>query len=394
MEREDDRMSDAPSGKAPLRVLIIEDSEMDALLLEEQLKAGGYVLESRRVDNAEDLANALETHTWDIIFSDHNMPRFSSTEALEIVRSSALDVPFLIVSGAIGEEAAVAAMRAGAQDYLMKGNMVRLVAAVDRELKDAEERQRRRAAECTLLAQKEEFRLAREVQQQLFPAGPPLVPGYDIAGSSCPAAATGGDYFDFIPTPKGRLLVVVGDVTGHGLGPALLMAAARAYLRALVLTDQSFEAMLARARQLLIEDLGFDHFITLLFAELDPAERVWTFINAGHPPGYVMDSAGNIRAEMLYGTPALGIDRDGEELVPKRIALNKGDLLLLLTDGVTEARSSADEEFGEERAVEIVRRERAKPAAEIIRILLEEVRRFSVPDSPNQDDMTVVIVKC
>ena len=377
-----------------MRALIIEDSEMDALLLEEQLKAGGYVLESRRVDNAEDLANALETHTWDIIFSDHNMPRFSSTEALEIVRSSALDVPFLIVSGAIGEEAAVAAMRAGAQDYLMKGNMVRLVAAVDRELKDAEERRRRRSAECTLLAQKEEFRLAREVQQQLFPAGPPQVPGYDIAGSSCPAAATGGDYFDFIPTPKGRLLVVVGDVTGHGLGPALLMAAARAYLRALVLTDQSFESMLARARQLLIEDLGFDHFITLLFAELDPVERVWTFINAGHPPGYVMDSAGNIRAEMLYGTPALGIDREGEELVPKRIALNKGDLLLLLTDGVTEARSSADEEFGEERAVEIVRRERAKPAAEIIRILLEEVRLFSVPDSPNQDDMTVVIVKC
>ena len=387
-------MSDIPSKNAPLRALIIEDSEMDALLLEEQLKAGGYPLESRRVDNAEDLTDALEKQTWDIIFSDHNMPRFSSTEALEIVRSSAIDIPFLIVSGTIGEDAAVAAMRAGAQDYLMKGNMVRLVAAVDRELKDAEERHRRRAAECTLLAQKEEFRLAREVQQQLFPSGPPIVPGYDIAGSSCPAAATGGDYFDFIPTPKGKLLVVVGDVTGHGLGPALLMAAARAYLRALVLTDQSFEAMLARARQLLIEDLGFDHFITLLFAELDPVKGVWTFINAGHPPGYVLDSAGQVRAEMLYGTPALGIDRDEEQLVPRRIALNKGDLLLLLTDGVTEARSSSDEEFGEERALEIVRRERAKPAAEIIQILLDEVRRFSVPDSPNQDDMTVVIVKC
>ena len=387
-------MSNDPATRKPLRALIIEDSEIDALLLLEQLKEGGYEPESRRVDNAEDLMDALERQTWDIIFSDHNMPRFSSTAALEIVRSSAIDVPFLIVSGAIGEEAAVAAMKAGAQDYLMKGNMARLVAAVARELNDAKERRGRRAAERALLAQEEELRIAREVQQQLFPAGPPQVPGYDIAGASCPAAETGGDYFDFIPTPKGRMLVVVGDVTGHGLGPALLMAATRAYLRALVLTDQSVEDILSRARQLLIEDLGFDHFITLLFAELDPAEGAWRFINAGHPTGYVLDAAGRIRAEMVSGTPALGIDREGERLVSGRIGLGPGDLVLLLTDGVTEARSAEGEEFGEERALEIVRRERARPAAEIIRILMDEVRRFSVPNSPNQDDMTAVIVKC
>ena len=97
---------------------------------------------------------------------------------------------------------------------------------------------------------------------------------------------------------------------------------------------------------------------------------------------------------MVSGTPALGIDRDAERLVPERIALGKGDLVLLLTDGVTEARSAAGEEFSEERALEIVRRDRAKPAAEIIQALMNEVRRFSVPDSPNQDDMTAVIVKC
>ena len=387
-------MSNDPATRKPLRALIIEDSEIDALLLLEQLKEGGYEPESRRVDNAEDLMDALERQTWDIIFSDHNMPRFSSTAALEIVRSSAIDVPFLIVSGAIGEEAAVAAMKAGAQDYLMKGNMARLVAAVARELNDAKERRGRRAAERALLAQEEELRIAREVQQQLFPAAPPQVPGYDIAGASCPAAETGGDYFDFIPTPKGRMLVVVGDVTGHGLGPALLMAATRAYLRALVLTDQSVEDILSRARQLLIEDLGFDHFITLLFAELDPAEGAWRFINAGHPTGYVLDAEGHIRAEMVSGTPALGIDREGERLVSGRIGLEPGDLVLLLTDGVTEARSAEGEEFSEERALEIVRRERARPAAEIIRILMDEVRRFSVPNSPNQDDMTAVIVKC
>ena len=377
-----------------LRVLVIEDSEIDAMLLIEQLKAGGYAPEYQRVENADDLMAALETHSWDIIFSDHNMPQFSSTAALEMVRSSAIDVPFIIVSGAIGEEAAVAAMRAGAQDYLMKGNMARLVAAVDRELMDARERRGRRAAERALLAQEEELRIAREVQQQLFPAGPPQIAGFDIAGASCPAAATGGDYFDFIPTPQGRLLVVVGDVTGHGLGPALLMAAARAYLRALVLTEQRFEVILARARQLLIEDLGFDHFITLLFAELDPVARVWKYINAGHPSGYVLGPDGRIKGEMVSSTPALGIDREQETLVPGEIALEAGDLVLLLTDGVTEARSAADEEFSEARALEIVRRERSRPAAEIIQTLMEDVRRFSVPNNPNQDDMTAVVMKC
>lgn len=386
-------MNGNSSRAKPLKVLVIEDSEIDALLLLEQLKVGGYVPESRRVDNAEDLAEALDKQKWDIIFSDHNMPRFSSTEALEIVRSSALDVPFLIVSGAIGEEAAVAAMKAGAQDYLMKGNMARLVAAVDRELKDAEERRARRAAERALLAQEEEFRIAREVQEQLFPAGPPELAGYDIAGASRPATATGGDYFDFIETPQGHLLVVVGDVTGHGIGPAMLMADVRAYLRALVLSSSGFEDILARARHLLIEDLGDDHFITLLFAELDPSAGTWKFINAGHPAGYVLSADGHIQAEMLPNTAALGIDREEERLLPGQIVLAKGDLVLLLTDGILEARSKAGEEFGEERALDLVRRARGKPAAEIIHMLLDAAFRFSEPDNPHQDDMTAVIVK-
>ncbi len=385
-------------------ILLAEDNPNDAELTIAALKESKMVSPIVRVaDGAEALDFLYRRGQYAarnegppaLILLDLKMPKVDGLEVLTTIKKDPdLHVIPVVMLTSSREEAAVAAMKAGAQDYLMKGNMARLVAAVDRELKDAQERRGRRAAERALLAQEEEFRIAREVQQQLFPAGPPMLPGYDIAGASRPAAATGGDYFDFIPTPKGRLLVVVGDVTGHGLGPALLMAATRAYLRALVLTDQSFEDILARARQLLIEDLGFDHFITLLFAELDPAEGIWKFINAGHPTGYVFDAEGRIRAEKVSGTPALGIDRDEERLVPERIVLGKGDLVLLLTDGVTEARSAAGEEFSEERALEIVRRERAKPAAEIIQALMNEVRRFSVPDSPNQDDMTAVIVKC
>lgn len=381
------------AGTKPLKVLVIEDSETDALLLVEQLRAGGYAPDARRVDNAEDLMDALDKQKWDIIFSDHSMPRFSSTEALEIVRSSALDVPFIIVSGVIGEEAAVAAMRAGAQDYLMKGNLARLVAAVARELAEAEERRAHREAERALLAQEEEFRIAREVQQQLFPAGPPALAGYDIAGASRPAAATGGDYFDFIPTPAGRLLVVVGDVTGHGLGPAMLMADARAYLRALASSGLSFEDILAQSRHLLIEDLGDERFITLLFAELDPASGVWRYVNAGHPPGYVLGPDGAVRAHLEPNAAAVGIDRAEERLTPGRLVLAPGEWILLLTDGILEAHAKDGEEFGEERVLELARAERGQPAAEIIRSLLDAAQRFSDPRSPRQDDMTAIVVK-
>lgn len=383
--------ADSPA-KKPLKALIIEDSETDALLLTEQLRAGGYDPQTRRVDNAEDLTEALQTRMWDIIYSDHNMPQFSSTEALEIVRSSAMDVPFIIVSGAIGEEAAVAAMKAGAQDYLMKGNLARLVAATARELHDAQERRARRAAERALLAQEEEFRLAREIQQRLFPSGPPTLPEFDIAGASLPAAATGGDYFDFISTRSGELFVVVGDVTGHGVGPALLMADARAYLRALAVSDQRFEDILARVRTLMIEDLGLDHFITLFFAKLDPETGLWTYINAGHPPGYVLAPDGTVKAEMMPGTAALGIDREETPLEADQLTLEKGDLLLLISDGIPEARNQAGEEFSEERVLQIVQRERSRSSAEIIQTLMDEARRFAQPEHL-QDDMTAVVLK-
>ena len=280
--------------RKPLNVLIVEDSEVDAIVLLSLLRSGGYEPEFRRVASAEGLSTALREQKWDVVLSDHLMPHFSSEEALKIVRASDPDVPFLIVSGAIGDEAAVAAMKAGAQDYLMKTNLARLVAAVERELVDVEHRRAHRVAERALLAQEEEFRLAREVQQHLFPAVAPDLAGYDVAGASWPAAATGGDYFDYIPAPDGSLVVVVGDVTGHGLGPALLMTDARAYLRTLVQWKSSLAEILEQASRLLSVDLGEDRFITVLLVRLQPANGAVEFINAGHPAGLVLAPDGHV----------------------------------------------------------------------------------------------------
>jgi len=131
----------------PLRVLLVEDSENDALLLVRELRRGGYEVTHQRVDSASAMHAALDGGKWDLVLSDHSMPGFSGTQALQLLRSRNVHVPFIFVSGTIGEEMAVSALKSGAQDYLLKGNLKRLLNAVDRTLQEAEGRRERRRLE-------------------------------------------------------------------------------------------------------------------------------------------------------------------------------------------------------------------------------------------------------
>jgi len=130
-----------------LRVLIVEDSEDDALLLLRQLRLGGFDPEFQRVDTPDAMNRELEKNVWDAVIADYNMPHFSIPEALNLLKAKNLDIPFIILSGAIGEETAVNAMKAGAHDYIMKDNLARLIPAIDRELREAGMRKERREAE-------------------------------------------------------------------------------------------------------------------------------------------------------------------------------------------------------------------------------------------------------
>ncbi len=142
----------------PLKVLIVEDNEDDAVMLVRALKRGSFEPIYTRVDNAEDLRAALSGSSWEIIICDHAMPQLDSFAALTIVKEMGLDLPFIVVSGVIGEEVAVAAMRAGAHDYLMKDKLLRLVPAIERELQEAEGRRQRQQAEEALRTSEERFR--------------------------------------------------------------------------------------------------------------------------------------------------------------------------------------------------------------------------------------------
>jgi two-component system cell cycle sensor histidine kinase/response regulator CckA len=136
--------------KEPLRMLIVEDSENDAVLLIRELTRGGFDPKFERVETAGGMRDALHREPWDIVISDHFVPGFGSLEALAILKESAMDIPFIIVSGVIGEDAAVQAMKAGAHDYVMKGRLVRLVPTIRRELREAENRRARQRAEAAL----------------------------------------------------------------------------------------------------------------------------------------------------------------------------------------------------------------------------------------------------
>lgn len=151
----------------PLRVLMIEDSEEDALLLARELRQGNYNPTVERVDSPEALSAALSKQHWDLVISDYTMPHFNGTDALELLKKSGLDVPFIFVSGTIGEDTAVAAMKAGANDYIMKGSLKRFIPAIDRELREVEERRQRKRAEEQVQHHQERIRALHEINLAL-----------------------------------------------------------------------------------------------------------------------------------------------------------------------------------------------------------------------------------
>lgn len=211
-----------------LRVLIVEDSEDDMLLVLRELRRGGYTLDYMRVDTAVAMQISLQQQEWDIVIADYTLPTFSAPEALNLLQSQKRDLPFIIVSGTIGEETAVAAMKAGAHDYLTKNNLARLIPAVERELREAQQRQQRHKAEQALRESEERFRqLAENITESVFWMSDPqagqilyVSPAYErIWGRSCKRLyADFGEWVEAIhPQDRQRIQATFFEqaLTGH-----------------------------------------------------------------------------------------------------------------------------------------------------------------------------------
>ena len=256
---------------------------------------------------------------------------------------------------------------------------------VDAALREAEARRQVERLEHDL-------EVARSIQQSLLPSGAPQIEGFEIAGWNRPADQTGGDYYDWQSLPDGRLVVALADVTGHGIGPALLAAVCRAYARAsfrgcggLMLAMEQINASLAG-------DIGEGNFVTFVTAVCNPGSSCVELLSAGHGPLFLYVLKDDRFDEMGSQGLPLGIIATFVSEPPQVLDLSPGDLLVLATDGFFEWANPQDELFGPKRLEQVIRTSRVKHPSEIISDLYQAVIRFS-GGTKQQDDLTAVIIK-
>lgn len=234
--------------------------------------------------------------------------------------------------------------------------------------------------------------VAREIQRGFMPSKLPNVERYEIATWWFPNEAVGGDYCDVIPFKDGRLGLVVADVSGHGLGPSLLMASVRAALRALVLEHSAAEVLLTMLARSLHGSLQNGRFITMVLAVLNPKDNSLEFANAGHAPALHYEAAaGDFTALESTGMPLGVLDRP-EYPQGWPVEMEIGDLIVLGTDGIVEAMDAQDRQFGLGRLKQLLHKAARRPVEEIVRLVGSEVESHFVGDHP-PDDLTLLVVR-
>ena len=238
---------------------------------------------------------------------------------------------------------------------------------------------------------KAELKIAHDIQMSFLPERLPEVPGFELAALSLPAKEVGGDFYDAIPLPGGRTAFVIADVSGKGVPAALFMALSRTVLRANSLIPRSARDAVTEANMLIAEDAKSGMFVTLFYAVADPGKKTLTYVNAGHNPPLLF-RPGSGRPTGLKGTGIiLGVMPEAE-YGEETIHLVSGDLVLLYTDGVTEAINPDEEQFGEERLIETASASLDLPPAEIVERVRDAVMAFS-GDEPQFDDLTLMILR-
>ncbi len=238
---------------------------------------------------------------------------------------------------------------------------------------------------------KQELELARSVQMSTLPSVMPQVPGYDAFGLSRPAAETGGDTFD-LAARDGRLLIVLGDATGHGIAPALSVTQMHAMLRMALRLGTDLEATYLQLNNLLAETMAADRFITAFIGLLDPATHAVRYVSPGQGPILHFHAAtGACTAHRPTGFPLAAMPLVRTRPAPT-LSLEPGDVLVLLSDGIYEYCGPHGEQFGEQRVMDVVAAHRHLRMDALGAALLAELERFAA-GAPQEDDITVVLVK-
>ncbi len=238
--------------------------------------------------------------------------------------------------------------------------------------------------------------LAREVQQNLLPKGAPRSMGLDIAGRSIYCDQTGGDYFDFIPIgapDKHRIGLLVGDVSGHGISSALLMATARAFLRLRAFLPGSVAQIITDVNVQLARDVeASGQFVTLFFLVLDPGSDLMRWVRAGHDPAVLYDPQKDVFEDLGGPGIALGVDGSWIYGESERQGLSSGQVIVIGTDGIWESRNQAGQMFGKTALCNVIRRHAVSNAEAILNAIVDALQAFQAGVRP-EDDVTLVVVK-
>jgi phosphoserine phosphatase RsbU/P len=226
-----------------------------------------------------------------------------------------------------------------------------------------------------------------------LPKSAPVLTGFTIGARSWPCYDVGGDYYDAFLMRDGSLALVIGDVSGHAIGSALVIAGTRAYIRAFAMTRADPGTILTLANQRLCEDLSGSHFVTLFFGRLDPRTGSLSYAGAGHCPGYVLGPAGQIKATLVSQGLPLGIDAAGRYPSGAVARLAAGELLFLHTDGIVEAGSAGSGGlFGIDRTLDALRAHWQETPDQMLDAIFRAASGFS-PRCDQGDDMTAILVQ-
>ena len=396
-----------------LRVLLLEDSNLDAELTLRELKRGGVEFVSTRVQNGADFQRALQEFQPGLILADFKLPTFDGRQALAMARELSPDVPMIIISGAVGEETAVELLKNGATDFVLKDRIAgRLVPAVQRALREVAERRARRQAEADLRAlnekleqrvaertrelwaknaiMEEDLGMARELQMAFLPHHFPTLPrGVDPSESAVrfcsifhPSSSVSGDFFNVVRVSDTAVGIFICDVMGHGVRAALVTAMMRALeeqLSQLAADPGALLTEMNRALRGILRQLGTTLFTTACYLIVDVENGRITFANAGHPsplhrpPGHLR---GRAHHRPTQGGPALGLFED-VRFSTHELPVAAGDLILAFTDGLFEAENANAEAFSTARLRDSIRSRKGLPLDQLMQEVFSEIQSFA-----------------
>ena len=348
----------------------LEDSTVKGVPYRFGVSLAGWMLKNQMPLLTNDLAND---------------PRFKGVDTEETKIRSMLCVPLRVKNKMIGLISLF-----NKKKEMFTPDDQRLLSIIAMQSAQVIENARLYEEEKRLQQMDEDLKTARNIQISLLPKENPSLPDIDIVGFSLPAREVGGDYYDFITIDQDRLGIVIADVSGKGMPAALLMANLQATLRGQALTNHAPSECIAKSNYLLCRSMEKGKFVTLFYGILNPKEKRFTYTNAGHCYPLIFNPKGEFK-KLEKGGLILGM-LDNYPYQEEKIILEQGELILLFTDGITEAFNKENEQFEEERLIKVVQENLHRNAKEVSQQILNKVVAFQ-GDVPQSDDLTLVVVK-